>query len=57
MITEYHFPTPVYIEEIPNAVELNYYLTPQRWEDLVCKQELENDTQQSFKRRTSKPHH
>ncbi len=26
MITEYHFPTPVYIQEVPNAVELNYYL-------------------------------
>jgi len=26
MITEYHFPTPVYIQEIPNAGELNFYL-------------------------------
>ena len=26
MITEYHFPTPVYIQEIPNAVELNQHL-------------------------------
>ena len=26
MITEYHFPTPVYIKEIPNAVQLNQYL-------------------------------
>ena len=26
MITEYHFPTPVYIKEIPNARELNFYL-------------------------------
>ena len=26
MITEYHFPTPVYIKEIPNAGELNFYL-------------------------------
>ena len=26
MITEYHFPTPVYIQEIPNAGELNHYL-------------------------------
>jgi len=26
MITEYHFPTPVYIQEVPNAVELNNYL-------------------------------
>ena len=26
MITEYHFPTPVYIQEISNAVELNQYL-------------------------------
>ena len=26
MITEYHFPTPVYIQEVPNAVELNQYL-------------------------------
>ena len=29
MITEYHFPTPVYIKEIPNAVELNHYLEKQ----------------------------
>ena len=26
MITEYHFQTPVYIQEIPNAVKLNQYL-------------------------------
>ena len=26
MITEYHFPTPVYIQEISNAVKLNQYL-------------------------------
>tara|TARA_R110000851_G_scaffold87831_1_gene191477 strand:- start:249 stop:833 length:585 start_codon:yes stop_codon:yes gene_type:complete len=26
MITEYHFPTPVYIQEVPNAVELNNHL-------------------------------
>ena len=26
MITEYHFPTPVYIKEIPNAIQLNQYL-------------------------------
>jgi len=26
MITESHFPTPVYIQEIPNAGELNYHL-------------------------------
>jgi uncharacterized protein (TIGR02466 family) len=26
MITEYHFPTSVYIQEIPNAVELNNHL-------------------------------
>ena len=26
MITEYHFPTSIYINEIPNAVELNHYL-------------------------------
>ena len=26
MITEYHFPTPVYIQEIPNANELNFHL-------------------------------
>ena len=26
MITEYHFPTPVYIQEVPSAVELNQYL-------------------------------
>ena len=29
MITEYHFPTPIYIKEIPNAVELNHYLEKQ----------------------------
>ena len=29
MITEYHFPTPVYIQEIPNAGELNYHLEKQ----------------------------
>ena len=26
MITEYHFPTQVYIKDIPNAVQLNQYL-------------------------------
>ena len=26
MNIEYHFPTPIYIQEIPNAVELNQYL-------------------------------
>ena len=26
MITEYHFPTPIYIKDIPNAVQLNQYL-------------------------------
>ena len=26
MITEYHFPTPIYIKEIPNAGELNHHL-------------------------------
>ena len=26
MITEYHFPTPVYIKELPNATQLNQYL-------------------------------
>ena len=26
MITEYHFPTPVYIKDLPNAVQLNQYL-------------------------------
>jgi uncharacterized protein (TIGR02466 family) len=26
MITEYHFPTPVYIKEIPNSGELNHHL-------------------------------
>ena len=26
MIIEYHFPTPVYIKNLPNAVELNQYL-------------------------------
>ena len=29
MLTEYHFPTPVYIKEIPNAVKLNHYLEKQ----------------------------
>ena len=29
MITEYHFPTPVYIKDLPNAVELNRYLEEQ----------------------------
>ena len=26
MITEYHFPTPIYIKDIPNAEQLNKYL-------------------------------
>ena len=26
MITEYHFPTPIYIKDLPNAVQLNQYL-------------------------------
>ena len=29
MITEYHFPTPVYIKDLPNAAELNQYLEQQ----------------------------
>ena len=29
MITEYHFPTPVYIKDIPNAIQLNQYLEQQ----------------------------
>ena len=29
MITEYHFPTPIYIKDIPNAVQLNQYLEQQ----------------------------
>ena len=29
MITEYHFPTPIYIKNIPNAVQLNQYLEQQ----------------------------
>ena len=29
MITEYHFPTPIYIKDLPNAVELNQYLEQQ----------------------------
>ena len=29
MLTEYHFPTPVYIKEIPNAVKLNHHLEKQ----------------------------
>ena len=29
MITEYHFPTPVYIKNLPNAVQLNQYLEQQ----------------------------
>ena len=28
MITEYHFPTLVYIKDIPNAEKLNQYLEP-----------------------------
>ena len=28
MITEYHFPTQIYIKDIPNAVQLNQYLEP-----------------------------
>ena len=35
MITEYHFPTPVYIKNLPNAVELNPYLEQQilKWKE------------------------
>ena len=29
MITEHHFPTPVYIKDVPNAVQLNQYLEQQ----------------------------
>ena len=29
MITEYHFPTSVYIKDLPNAVQLNQYLEQQ----------------------------
>ena len=29
MITEYHFPTPIYIKDLPNAAELNQYLEQQ----------------------------
>jgi len=29
MLTEYHFPTPIYVQEISNATELNYYLEKQ----------------------------
>ena len=29
MITEYHFPTPIYIKYLPNAVQLNQYLEQQ----------------------------
>ena len=29
MITEYHFPTPVYIKDLSNAVQLNQYLEQQ----------------------------
>ena len=29
MITEYHFPTPIYIKDLPNPVELNQYLEQQ----------------------------
>ena len=29
MITEYHFPTPVYIKDLPNTVQLNQYLEQQ----------------------------
>ena len=35
MITEYHFPTPVYIKNLPNAVQLNQYLEQQilKWKE------------------------
>ena len=29
MITEYHFPTPIYIKDLPNAGQLNQYLEQQ----------------------------
>ena len=29
MITEYYFPTPIYIKDLPNAVQLNQYLEQQ----------------------------
>ena len=29
MITEYHFPTPLYIKDLPNVVQLNQYLEQQ----------------------------
>ena len=34
MITEYYFPTPIYIQEIPNADKLNFYLEKQilKWQ-------------------------
>ena len=32
MITEYHFPTPVYIQEVSNAIELNNHLEKNRGE-------------------------
>ena len=28
MITEHHFPTIIYIKDIPNALQLNQYLEP-----------------------------
>ena len=28
MLTEYHFPTMIYVKDIPNAVQLNQYLEP-----------------------------
>ena len=42
MITEYHFPTPIYIKDIPNAAKINSYLEEKilKWqqEDLKGKQ-------------------
>ena len=44
MITEYHFPTPVYIQEVSNAVELNNYLDKQilQKEEELISEELKN---------------
>ena len=36
MITEYHFPTPIYIKDLPNAGQLNQYLEQQliKWSQI-----------------------
>ena len=36
MITEYHFPTQIYIKDVPNAGQLNQYLEQQivKWSQI-----------------------